>query len=78
MKPNSFLKEFPNPPSEAIIDEKMVCHFHCLLAKRTKTAIRPSLLLQAVSCPKPILKGKPSVIFELWRGPSFPHNIVHF
>jgi hypothetical protein len=78
MKPKPFLKKLPNPPSEATLDEEMVCRFYCLLAKRAKTIIRPSPLLQAVDHPKPILKGKPSVVFELWRGPSFPHDIVHF
>jgi hypothetical protein len=78
MKPKPFLKKFPNPPSEATLDKEMVCRFCCLLAKRAKTIIRPSPLLQAVDRPKPILKGKPSVVFELWRGPSFPHDIFHF
>jgi hypothetical protein len=78
MKPNPLLKEFPNPPSETTMDEEMVCRFRCLLAKRTKTAIRPSPLLQAVGRPKPILEGKPSMVFALWRGPSFAQNIVHF
>jgi hypothetical protein len=34
MKPKPFLKKFPNPPSEATMDEDMVCRFQCLLAKR--------------------------------------------
>jgi hypothetical protein len=46
-----------------------------LLAKREKTIIRPSPLLQAVDFPKPILKGKPTVFLNFGGAQAF-HTIL--